>query len=64
MGRELAAKGYYVSFGIAERVKEQGAFSMSELIREAEIGMCAAKREFYRQPEHNRRNRSSSSTPS
>ena len=55
--RELAAKGYYVSFGIAERVKEQGVFSMSELIIEAEIDMCAAKREFYRLPEHNRRHR-------
>ena len=30
---------------------------MSELIREAEIGMCTAKREFYRLLEHNRRHR-------
>lgn len=57
MRQALAQKGYYVSFGIAEREKEPGAFPMSELIREAENGMYAAKREFYRQPEHNRRNR-------
>ncbi len=57
MKRELAGGGYYVSFGIAERRKELGTFPMRELIEEAENGMYAAKREFYRQPEHNRRNR-------
>ena len=57
MRQELAQKGYYVSYGIAVREKEQGDFSVCELIREAENGMYAAKREFYRQPEHNRRNR-------
>ena len=30
---------------------------MHELIKEAENGMYAAKKEFYRQPEYNRRNR-------
>lgn len=57
MKQELASGGYYVSFGIAERRKGQEDFSMRELIREAENDMYAAKREFYRQPEHNRRNR-------
>lgn len=57
MKQELASEGYYVSFGIAEREKAQGAFPMRELIKEAENGMYAAKREFYRQAEHNRRNR-------
>ena len=57
MRQALAIKGYFVSYGIASREKEQGAFSMHELIKEAENGMYAAKREFYRQPEHNRRNR-------
>lgn len=63
--QELDGKGYHVSFGIATREKDdvatrekgQGAFSMHELIKEAENGMYAAKKEFYRQPEHNRRNR-------
>lgn len=57
MRQELSEKGYHVSYGIAVREKEQGDFSMRELLREAENGMYAAKREFYRQPEHNRRNR-------
>ncbi len=57
MRQDLAEKGYHVSFGIAVRRKEQGAIEMRELIREAENGMYAAKREFYRQPEHNRRSR-------
>ena len=30
---------------------------MRALIREAENGMYAANREFYRQPEHDRKNR-------
>lgn len=57
MIQELASKDYHVSFGIAVREKDQGAFAMRELIKEAENGMYAAKREFYRQPEHNRRSR-------
>ena len=57
MRQELAGKGYYVSFGMAAREKEQGSFGMQELVKEAESSMFSAKNEFYRQPEHNRRNR-------
>ena len=55
--QELAGKGYYVSFGVAVREKEQGPLDMQEIVKEAEDGMFSAKRDFYRQPEHNRRNR-------
>ena len=57
MRQDLADKGYHVSFGIAVREKAQGAFDMHEAVREAENNMFSAKREFYRQPEHNRRSR-------
>ena len=55
--QQLAEKGYHVSFGIAAREKIDGALDMQELVREAESSMYAAKKEFYRRPEHNRRNR-------
>ena len=57
IGQDLDGKGYHVSFGIASREKEQGPFDMHEIVKEAENGMYLAKREFYRQPEHNRRSR-------
>lgn len=57
ISRELNQKGYHVSFGIAGRSKEQNAINMNELVKEAESRMFAAKREFYRQSEHDRRNR-------
>ena len=57
MRQDLADKGYHVSFGIAVREKAQGVFDMHEAVREAENNMFSAKREFYRQPEHNRRSR-------
>lgn len=57
LGRELTEKGYDISFGMAVREKAQGPFDMQELIKEAETAMFAAKREFYSQPGHNRRNR-------
>lgn len=57
ISRDLDAKGYHVSFGIAAREKRQGAFDMHALVREAENSMFSAKREFYRQPENNRRSR-------
>lgn len=55
MRQELAGKGYYVSFGMAAHEKRQGPVDMQALIKEAESTMLSAKREFYRQPEHNRR---------
>ena len=57
IGQELSEKGYHVSFGIAVHGKEQGPFDMQEIVREAENAMFSAKREFYRQPDHNRRSR-------
>ena len=57
MRQELAAKGYHVAFGMAVREKVQGPIDMQELVNEAESAMFSAKREFYRQPEHNRRRR-------
>jgi hypothetical protein len=57
MGRELEAEGYHVSFGVAAQQKAQGEVDMRELVKKAENSMFAAKREFYRQPEHNRRSR-------
>ena len=57
MSRELQAKGYHVSFGIAVREKREGAFDTREVVKEAEDSMYAAKQEFYLQPENNRRNR-------
>ena len=56
--QELSGKGYHVSFGMAVHVKEHGDdFHMQDFVREAENAMFAAKREFYRQPDHNRRSR-------
>lgn len=55
--QELENKGYHVSFGIAVREKKQGSVNMHKFVREAENNMFSVKREFYRQPEHNRRNR-------
>lgn len=55
--KELADKGYHVAFGMAVREKGQGALDMQEFVKEAEIAMFSAKREFYRQPERNRRRR-------
>ncbi len=57
MRQVLAEKGYPVSFGIAVREKAQGDLDMDEIVKEAENNMFSAKREFYRQPEHNRRSR-------
>ena len=57
MRQELADKGYHVAFGMAVREKGQGPIDMQELVKEAESAMFSAKREFYRQPEHNRRRR-------
>ena len=57
MKQELSRIGYHVSFGAAVQDKAQGDINMRELIKEAENHMFSAKREFYRQPEHNRRNR-------
>lgn len=57
MTQALAEKGYHVSFGMAFHEKGQGDLDMDELVRTAENNMFSAKRDFYRQPEHNRRNR-------
>ena len=55
--QELAGEKYHVSFGMSVQEQTQGKINMAELIKEAENNMFAAKKEFYRQPEHNRRNR-------
>jgi len=55
--QQLAANGYHVSFGISARDKIDGALDVQELVKEAEGKMYVAKREFYRDPGHNRRNR-------
>lgn len=55
--QELEKKGYHISFGIAVFEKNQGSINMRDMVKEAENQMFSAKREFYRQPEHNRRNR-------
>ena len=57
MSQALDEKGYHVSFGTAVYVKAEGAVDMHELVKEAEYNMYAVKQDFYRQPEHNRRNR-------
>ena len=58
MRRELGQNGYNVSFGSAIRRKNaQGDFDIHVLVREAEQEMFAAKREFYRQSENDRRSR-------
>lgn len=57
MKQALARKGYHVSFGMTVREKGQEPFDMQALVREAESAMFSAKREFYRQPEHDRRSR-------
>ena len=53
----LHREGYHISFGTAVQYKAQGPLDMHELVKEAEDNMYAAKREFYRQPENNRRSR-------
>ena len=55
--QELAREKYHVSFGMSVQEQTEGKLNMAELIKEAEDKMFAAKKEFYRQPEHNRRNR-------
>ena len=55
--QELKEEGYHISFGISVQDKAQGALNIQELVKEAENNMFSAKREFYRQPEHNRRHR-------
>ena len=55
--KAVAEKGYHVSFGMAFHEKGQGDLDMHELVKTAENNMFSAKRDFYRQPEHNRRNR-------
>lgn len=55
--RSLERKGYHVSFGIAVQDKADGAMDVRELVKTAENNMFSAKREFYHQPEHNRRER-------
>lgn len=57
MRQELDAKGYHVSFGVAVHEKTQDALDMCEIVREAENAMFSEKKEFYSQPEHNRRDR-------
>ncbi len=57
ISRKLDSEGYHVSFGIAVQDKAQGAMNMHDLVKEAENQMFSAKREFYRRPENNRRNR-------
>ena len=57
ISRDLEKEGYHVSFGIAVQHKMLGELNMRELVKEAENNMFSAKREFYRQPEHNRRSR-------
>lgn len=55
--RDISKKGYHVSFGIAVREKAQGKIDMRGLVNEAETGMFADKREFYRRSENDRRSR-------
>ena len=55
--RDLGKKGYHVSFGSAAQEKANGDIDMHVIVNEAERNMLTAKREFYRQPENNRRNR-------
>lgn len=57
MRQELSEEAYHVSFGVAVGDKEPGPLNLRELVKEAENMMFSVKREFYRQPEHNRRNR-------
>ena len=57
ISRQLAEKGYHVSFGIAARDKIDGTLDIQELVKEAESSMYTAKSEFYRDPGRNRRNR-------
>lgn len=58
MSEDLAHKGYHVSFGTATHPAEGlDALDMSELVHEAEMNMYAAKREYYRRSENDRRSR-------
>ena len=55
--RSLQKQGYHVSFGTAVHEKTQDSPDIHALVSEAEMNMFAAKREFYRQSEHDRRSR-------
>ena len=57
MRQSLTEKGYCVSFGVAAQDRAKGALNMEELVKEAESRMFSDKRDFYRQPENNRRRR-------
>lgn len=57
ISQELDMEGYHVSFGISVQDKAQGGLNMQELVTEAESNMFSVKRDFYRQPENNGRNR-------
>lgn len=57
ISRELAGENYFVSFGTAVRDKGPEGVDITELVKEAENNMFDAKREFYRNPKFNRRNR-------
>lgn len=54
---ELFKKGYHVAFGVAVREKTDSRINMHEIVKEAESNMYAAKKEFYLQPENNRKTR-------
>ena len=54
---ELFKKGYHVAFGVAVREKTDSRINMYEIVKEAESNMYAAKKEFYLQPENNRKTR-------
>ena len=57
MRKDLGEKGWHVSFGTAVYEKAPGVPDMYGLVREAENNMFAAKREFYRLSENDRRAR-------
>ena len=57
MSRDLAQKGYYVSFGFSAREINQDEFDMREMVKEAEGNMFEAKKEYYRKLDNNRTNR-------
>ncbi len=55
--QSLKKQNYHVSFGTAVHEKNQGTLNMQDLVKEAENNMFAAKRNFYRQAQNDRRNR-------
>ena len=57
LGRALSEKGYHISFGISTHDMTQGEPNMNQIVSEAESKMFAAKREFYRKRENDRRSR-------